>query len=92
MSLLLWVYLYATVAFIVSTYVYFRGIVMRPLPKELEIEHKAVLSLSALAIGAVWVLFIPGLVVHWIVQLIHLFEAHRPRVSLPTPREIRVRS
>lgn len=92
MSLLVLVYLYATVAFSVSGYVYYRGVLARPLPRELELEHRAVLSIAAVGVGLFWVMFMPALLILWTVQGVRLIEAHLPRFPLRTPREARVRS
>lgn len=92
MSFLLFVYLYATVSFIFGGYLYYRGVLARPLPKEMDLEHRAVLSLVTLAIGVAWPIFLPGLIALGVVHVVHWADGHTSRISLKTPREVRVRS
>ncbi|HUE97533.1 MAG TPA: hypothetical protein VMN39_12810 [Longimicrobiaceae bacterium] len=92
MSLLLFGYLYATVAFIVAGYVYFRGVIARPLPKQFALEDRAVLSIVAIGVGLFWPLFTPALLALWTVNAARLAGAHFPRLALRALREVRVRS
>ena len=92
MSVLLFVWVYATAALIVSAYVYFRGIVFRPVPKEFEVEDTAVLTLAALLVGAAWVLFTPALLVLWMLQVTRWIEARIPRLAVRHAGEVRARS
>lgn len=72
MNLFVLLYLYATVAFLVSGYIYFRGVVRRPRPREFAFEHRAVLGLTTLAVGILWILFMPALAVHYGIRLARL--------------------
>lgn len=92
MSLILFVYLYATVSFIFGGYLYYRGVLARPLPKEMDLEHRAVLSLVTLAIGVAWLIFLPALLALGVVHVVRWADAHAWRFRLKTPREARVRS
>lgn len=92
MSLLLFVYLYATVSFIFGGYLYYRGILARPLPKEMDLEHRAVLSLATIAVGVTWPIFLPALLALGVVHIVRWAHGHTAGISLKTPREARVRS
>ena len=92
MTMMVLVYLYLTVALMVSGYVYWRGIVERPVAKEMETEHRAVLSIAAVAVGLFWVLFTPALLALWSVRSVRYVEARIPRISLRSARQARARS
>lgn len=91
MTMLVLVYLYATVAFVVSGYVYWRGVLERPVAKEMEVEHRAVLSMAAVAVGLFWVLFMPALIALWSVRSVRYVEARIPKIGIRLAREARAR-
>lgn len=55
--------LYLATAFVTAAYVFLHGVVLRRRVRDFAMEEHAVLTLAALAVGAAWPLFVPGLAI-----------------------------
>lgn len=89
MALFAYLYLYLVAALFIGGFAYYREVMHRRNPILFTFEHRAILALSAVIIGLLWVLFVPGSVVWYGLQWKRsLAENHRP-IAIPTAAEAR---
>lgn len=62
MSLSLFAISYFAIGSLIASYAFYHGAILRPAHRDLAFPEYVVLAFAALGVGAIWVLFVPGLV------------------------------
>ncbi len=70
--------IYLAIAALVAAFAYYGGVINRPPAKLFMPVHRILLAVTALAVGVLWPLFMPGLAVHAVRQLRRVAAARQP--------------
>lgn len=82
---------YLAISMLVGGYVYYRGVMTRPVPPVFTTEDQITLGLVAGIIGLLWLLFVPSMVVYWTRWVVFTVQARWRQWSIRLPGELRVR-
>lgn len=81
--------IYLAFALLVGLYVYFRGVVARPVPPIFSFEDRAIVALASAVVGLIWILFAPVMIVRWAWLAYRWSERRWSKPLLHLPKAVR---